>query len=143
MPKKSTKTPVAPGTRPKLKGNERNYADWLHTPEGQEFERKAHLKARERPTLVVDVPITPTEAVQLHKQTGANLVLKQGSTMTPNEPGVIEGLLARAAAKATQAISLRIPVEDLEAAKRLAAETGIGYQVILKDLIHEGLKRAY
>ena len=138
---KSTKAPVTKGARPKLKDDERAYADWLQSAEGQKAEAEARRKRGPRPVLTVDTPLTPNEMVEIAKKTGARVLMTKGTTERPNERAVIEGILERAAAKATQAISLRIPVEDLEAAKRLAAQTGIGYQVILKDLIHEGLKR--
>ena len=44
-------------------------------------------------------------------------------------------------AKQTQSVSLRIPLADLEAAKKIAEKTGIGYQTVLKEMIHEGLQR--
>ena len=50
-------------------------------------------------------------------------------------------LLARAKEKATQAISLRVPVADIEAAKKIAARRGVGYQTVLKHAIREGLKK--
>ena len=118
------------------------YADWLHTPEGRAAERRALAARASRPTLTIDTPLTPDEMAEIVKKTGAGLRMTKGLAKRPNERAVIEEILARAASKTTQAISLRIPVGDLEAAKRLAAKTGIGYQAILKDLIHEGLKRA-
>lgn len=50
--------------------------------------------------------------------------------------------MEQAKATATRAISIRIPIADLERAKRVAEETGVGYQVVLKRAIREGLKRA-
>ena len=127
--------------KPRFK-NEAEYVDWLHSPEGREVERQAVLKARTKPTLVVDTPITAKESMEIMKATGANLVVNKGYTAKPNDPSVIQAIITRAREKATQAISIRIPVADLEAAKRLAKKTGLGYQTILKDLVHEGLQRA-
>jgi predicted DNA binding CopG/RHH family protein len=45
-------------------------------------------------------------------------------------------------AKQTQAVSLRISTSDIEAAKKLAAQMGIGYQTVLKEIISKGLRRA-
>jgi predicted DNA binding CopG/RHH family protein len=45
-------------------------------------------------------------------------------------------------AKRTQAVSLRIPTADIEAAQKLAAQMGIGYQTVLKEIISKGLRRA-
>ncbi len=48
--------------------------------------------------------------------------------------------MARAKAKRTEAVSLRIPVSDIEAAKRIGAQTGLGYQTVLKEIISRGLR---
>lgn len=42
-------------------------------------------------------------------------------------------------AKPTQPVTLRIPKEDLETARRLAARKGVGYQTYLKMLLREAL----
>ena len=41
----------------------------------------------------------------------------------------------------TQSITMRVPVQDLERARQLAEKKGIGYQTLLKSLLHDGLKR--
>lgn len=38
-------------------------------------------------------------------------------------------------------ISLRLPGADLAKAREIAARKGIGYQTLLKMLVHEGLRR--
>jgi len=43
--------------------------------------------------------------------------------------------------KATKAISIRLPVADLERAQQIAAKEGIGYQIVLKRAIQAGLKK--
>jgi predicted DNA binding CopG/RHH family protein len=48
---------------------------------------------------------------------------------------VIEG------AKPSQPITLRIPKQDLETARRLAARKGLGYQTYIKMLLRESLLR--
>ena len=45
----------------------------------------------------------------------------------------------RRGAKHSQPVTLRIPKEDLEAARRLAARKGLGYQTYIKMLLHEAL----
>ncbi|HMF79390.1 MAG TPA: hypothetical protein VK604_27260 [Bryobacteraceae bacterium] len=97
--------------------NEKAEADWYHSPEG---------RARSLRTL--------TKAVRDRK-----VVLRDGSQMKLTDRAAIEQLLAEARAAATQAISLRLPASDIEAAKRLAEDTGKGYQTILKEIIHKGL----
>ena len=42
-------------------------------------------------------------------------------------------------AKLSQPITLRIPKEDLETARRLAARKGVGYQTYIKMLLREAL----
>lgn len=42
-------------------------------------------------------------------------------------------------ARASQPITLRIPKEDLETARRLAARKGVGYQTYIKMLLREAL----
>ncbi len=56
-------------------------------------------------------------------------------------PAELRELLDEARNGGLTAISLRLPQGDLDAAKRLAAKTGKGYQTILKEIIHEGLQR--
>ena len=103
--------------------NEKAEADWYHTPEGKAHMLRSLKKASREGTIRIrnvasDKPPTKAELKQL-----------------------IE--LAQAArAEMTQAISIRIPTKDLEAAKRLAEKTGKGYQTVLKEIIHEGLQRA-
>lgn len=41
----------------------------------------------------------------------------------------------------TKSISLKMPVADLEQARRIAERKGLPYQTLLKSLIHEGLQR--
>ncbi len=38
-------------------------------------------------------------------------------------------------------IALRLPEADVEKAREMAARKGIGYQTLLKMLVHEGLRR--
>jgi predicted DNA binding CopG/RHH family protein len=44
-------------------------------------------------------------------------------------------------AKPSQPITLRIPQEDLETARRLAARKGLGYQTYIKMLLREALAK--
>jgi predicted DNA binding CopG/RHH family protein len=47
----------------------------------------------------------------------------------------------RRGAVPTKNISVRLPVSDIERARRLAEERGIGYQTLIKTLLHEALKK--
>jgi len=55
----------------------------------------------------------------------------------------IEGspLVARLNKTASVQIALRLPETDLAEARRIATRKGIGYQTLLKMLLHEGLQR--
>lgn len=41
----------------------------------------------------------------------------------------------------TQSITMRLPVQDLNRARQLADKKGVGYQTLIKSLLHESLKR--
>lgn len=41
----------------------------------------------------------------------------------------------------TRAISIRLPIADLERARQIAEDTGVGYQSVLKQAIRKGLKK--
>jgi predicted DNA binding CopG/RHH family protein len=45
--------------------------------------------------------------------------------------------------KRSQAISIRVPVDDLARIKTLAARKGIGYQTMAKVLLHEAVAREW
>ena len=42
----------------------------------------------------------------------------------------------------TKTVTIRLPVEDVARARRLAAQKGLGYQTLVKTLLHEALQRA-
>jgi predicted DNA binding CopG/RHH family protein len=58
--------------------------------------------------------------------------LKEGSTLT--------GRQAAARAK-LRPVTIRLPTQDIDAARELAAEKGIGYQTYIKILLREALRR--
>ena len=47
----------------------------------------------------------------------------------------VEGILSRA--RKNQAISLRLPKEDVELTKKRAAEAGVPYQTLISSIIHK------
>ena len=65
--------------------------------------------------------------------------VKGPGNVTPTDPAVLQELVNRVRAKRTQAVSLRLPVSDIDAAKKIGAETGLGYQTVLKEIISKGL----
>ena len=68
--------------------------------------------------------------------------LKQQSAAVPQKRATRGShLVARLNRTRSVQIALRLPEPDLERARELAARKGIGYQTLLKMLVHEGLRR--
>ena len=112
MPRKSTKTPNSK--------SEAEEADWYATPAGRKHTEREFRKALKNGTLYAN---------------------PRGLNISRTDLKVLEELVARAKEKATQAISLRVPIADIETAKAVALKRGVGYQTILKQAIHDSLKR--
>ncbi|HEV2201040.1 MAG TPA: CopG family antitoxin [Bryobacteraceae bacterium] len=62
------------------------------------------------------------------------------STATGNKVAGSE-LISQLAKKNTVQIALRLPEDDLAQARQVASRKGIGYQTLIKMLVHEGLAR--
>ncbi len=112
MPRKSTD-----GRKSKPEAGE---GDWYATPKGRRQTEREFARAIRAGVLV--------------RSTG----LKVART----DPKILEQLMEQAKENATRAISIRIPVADLERAKRIAENSGVGYQAVLKKAIRDGLKKA-
>jgi hypothetical protein len=63
---------------------------------------------------------------------------EEGKKGTPPRGSRLVGRMSKAA---SVQIALRLPEPDLAKARELAARRGIGYQTLLKILVHEGLRR--
>ncbi len=50
-------------------------------------------------------------------------------------------VIARLNKKSSTQIALRLPGADIEEARKIAGRKGIGYQTLLKMIVHEGLRR--
>jgi predicted DNA binding CopG/RHH family protein len=88
------------------------------------------MKAKKANTFVTDAPEFRSEAEgaqwwDRHKRLIADLVLKHG----------------RRGAVHTKNVSVRLPVTDIERARKLAEKRGVGYQTLIKTLLHEALRR--
>ena len=68
---------------------------------------------------------------------GRAWVRQQASTTKPKG----SRLVAKLAQPSSVQIALRLPGPDLERAREIAERKGIGYQTLLKMLVHEGLRR--
>jgi len=112
MPRKSTNVP-------RFKSNTEE-ADWYATPEGRRKTQREFARALRAGTLIRNV----------------------GLKVKKTDHQALEKLMEQAKESATRAISIRIPISDLERAKRVAEKTGVGYQTVLKQAIRDGLKRA-
>ncbi len=51
------------------------------------------------------------------------------------------GLVTKLSNKRSTQIAIRLPGTDLARARKIADRKGIGYQTLLKMLVHEGLAR--
>ena len=112
MPRKSTDAP-------KIR-SEAEEADWYATPQGRRQTQREFARALRNGTVI--------------RSTGLRVPKTDAKTL--------ERLMQDAKRNATRAISIRVPVADLEEAHRIAKKAGVGYQTVLKQAIREGLKRA-
>ncbi len=106
-------------TSPPKGRSEAEEADWYATPEGRRQTRREFTRALKDGTVIRST----------------------GSRIAKTDPKVLEQLMEQAKHSATRAISIRVPIADLEKARRIAAATGVGYQTVLKRAIREGLER--
>jgi cytosine/adenosine deaminase-related metal-dependent hydrolase len=94
-------------------------AEWYATPEGRRQTQRAFERA------VRDGKLTRSA----------------GARIPRTDPKLLAALAEQARAKATKAISIRVPVADLERARQIASKEGTGYQTVLKRAIHAGLRK--
>jgi predicted DNA binding CopG/RHH family protein len=88
------------------------------------------MNAKKGKAIVVDAPQFRSEAEEAewwdkHQVLIADLLVKHG----------------RRGAVPTKNVSVRLPVTDIERARKLAEKRGIGYQTLIKTLLHEALKK--
>jgi hypothetical protein len=67
--------------------------------------------------------------------------VKQKSAEPQKKPSKGSRLVSQLNRCASVQIALRLPGPDVEKARELATRKGIGYQTLLKMLVHEGLRR--
>ncbi|MGH9630423.1 MAG: hypothetical protein ACRD7E_19090 [Bryobacteraceae bacterium] len=114
MPRTSTR----PSAKSQFK-SEAEEADWYATPAGRRETQREFQRA-----------LRSNVAVR-----------SKGSKVARTDPKLLKQLMEQAKANATRAISIRLPIADLELAQKIAAEKGVGYQGVLKQAIRDGLKR--
>lgn len=93
---------------------------WYATPEGRRQTRREFERALKSGTLRSS----------------------KGTGIPRTDPKVLARLMEQAKENATRAISIRLPVADIERAQRIASRRGIGYQTVLKEAIRVGLTKA-
>jgi predicted DNA binding CopG/RHH family protein len=89
-----------------------------------------NAKPGRRGSITIEAPSFRSEAEEAewwdrHQDLIADLLLKHG----------------RRGAVPTKNVSVRLPVTDIERARRLAEKRGVGYQTLIKTLLHEALKK--
>lgn len=114
MPRNSNREIVEPAF-----DNEAQAADWYVSAEGQKFVEQTLTRAVRNGTAVVET-----------------------SKARKTDPKKLQELVERAHGAMLKPVSLRIPNEDIEAAKAIGKRKGIGYQTVLKEAIQKGLRRA-
>ena len=67
--------------------------------------------------------------------------LKKKVATSAKKPGKGSRLVSQLNRAPSVQIALRLPEPDVEKAREIAARKGIGYQTLLKMLVHEGLRR--
>ena len=68
------------------------------------------------------------------------ILRSEGSAIPLTNAKVLADLVEKAKTNVTKAISIRLPIADLDQAQQIAAKQGIGYQTVLKQAIRAGLK---
>ena len=91
--------------------------------------KRKSAPARNKP-VVVETPDFRSETEEAkwwdeHQDLVADLLLKHG----------------RRSPLATKSVTVRLPVRDIDRARKIAEKRGTGYQTLIKTLLHEALKR--
>jgi hypothetical protein len=92
------------------------------------------------PQLAVPVGAFPAHRLQkLFDQAAKEGALRVGGKSIGISINKQTGALVR---PRSQKVMLRMPIDDLERARRLAAANGVGYQTYIKMIVRQGLDRA-
>ncbi len=137
MPTKSSAVTKKPAFK-----NEAKEADWLSSAIGKRYVSRS-FRAAVRKGVIQSDARTPSAALAAVRKTGPGRAVQFKSLkVKPTDPAILQKLVDEARASVTQAVSLRIPVTDLDTAKAIAEKKGVGYQAVLKQAIRDGLRRA-
>ena len=88
-------------------------------------------------------PAFPTERAEAKwwASPAGRAFLKQQPAASPAKPRSGSALVAKLVRANSVQIALRLPAPDIDKAREIAERKGIGYQTLLKMLVHEGLQR--
>lgn len=92
----------------------------------------------------IEIPKFATEAEEADwwaSRQGRAFLKNAASKIPKKEHGKGSRLVGKLNRTPSVQIALRLPEPDVTKARELATRKGIGYQTLLKMLVHEGLKR--
>jgi len=92
----------------------------------------------------IGVPKFATEAAEADwwaSRQGRAFLKNAAANISKNDIGKGSRLVGKLNRTPSVQIALRLPEPDVTKARELATRRGIGYQTLLKMLVHEGLKR--
>lgn len=92
---------------------------------------KAKTKHKRLPSVRMDFPSFRTEAEEAAWWDAHPEVITKAFERAYGKPG----------SRATQPVTIRLPVEDVAKARRMAVVKGLRYQTVVKTLLHEALAR--
>lgn len=137
MPRKSSAITKKPTFR-----TEDEEADWLSSPVGRRYVSRSFRTAMRKGVIQSDAR-KPAEALASVRKAGRGRAVQfKNLNAKSADPAILQKLVDEARSSMTRAVSLRIPVKDLDAAKRIATRKGVGYQSVLKQAIRDGLRGA-
>lgn len=89
------------------------------------------------------LPVFPTEQAEAEwwASPAGRTFLKQQPAALAAKPRSGSALVAKLVRANSVQIALRLPAPDIDKAREIAERKGIGYQTLLKMLVHEGLQR--
>ena len=137
MPRKSLETNKKPSFK-----NEAEEADWLSSAVGRRYVSRKFRDALRKGIIQSEARSFDEQMAEIKNSQGRAVRFPHGMDVKPTDPAVLQKLYDQAVAAITKPVSIRIPVNDIAAAKALAEKRGIGYQTLLKEIIREGLSKA-
>ena len=98
------------------------------------------MKTRKHVTKVPKFKNEDDEAVWWASADGREFLKHQSAAQAPEKKNGSTLVTGLGRTRSVQ-IALRLPAPDLAQAREIAGRKGVGYQTLLKMLVHEGLRR--